>query len=766
MVQRQTLRSFLTLFLLCLCALASAQSALVELSASQARSFVLPANSFTTQFYFDLPAGVSRFRIELTGNDQGGNLDLYLRQGQQFVSTNSYGRNLSVEELAEYAQYWSISTESSEAILVTPSSPRPAVAGRYYISVLNAGAQSATATLRLVLDPPVAPTQIQVRFDLPCEPTNSRCQCDLAPWNDPTTSGFAAPGNAGLTLGQKRRNAMLAAAQAISNQLNSESTVVVRACWANLSTEGAVTLAQAGPDRVAINDPTFTFTAADGSVGRFTSNPFLPRYVWHAMAPAGRAIGAGGCQALGLSCTRQADLTITFNSLVDTPQVLGNHSFFYGTNSASSGQDIDFMSIALHEMTHGLGYLDLLSEEGEEFYSRDDAFSVHLLNAAAATPRSLARLSNAERKAAMTSDNLQWVGPEALQRSAGRVQPGERGLRMYAPADSFTQSSVAHLDLFRFEDELMSPQYSSARNLGIALGQLYDVGWSKAPRSAPPTATIYPGNWFDPTRSGHGFDIEAAGKFNGFDRLLVTSYTYDAQGLPEYFINVGQLVDGVFLSDTTVSSTGVSSSLGRYRFVNGASQLVPDFSGRLRIDFNQAKNSAACTTEGRGTVPEEAGSLSFVAGNDAVTWCLQSLIPKTQRPSVDFTGHWYDATDPGWGMGLANAVVDGKTVLLVIIYYPDAAGDFRWAYAQSNDFRSGQSIPIFQRNGYCRNCARVEPVDIPAGSLTITLDQVEGIVGQNNKVSFDVTFQGPAGGTLRRTNASLVRLAERPRPLQ
>ena len=117
-------------------------------------------------------------------------------------------------------------------------------------------------------------------------------------------------------------------------------------------------------------------------------------------------------------------------------------------------------------------------------------------------------------------------------------------------------------------------------------------------------------------------------------------------------------------------------------------------------------------------------------------------------------------------MGIANALVNGKIVLLVIIYYPDAQGTFRWAYAQSDDYQSGQEINVFQRNGYCRNCARIDPVDIPAGKLKITLNGVEGSTGQANRATFNVNFQGPGGGTFARTDVPLVRLVERPREIQ
>ena len=73
---------------------------------------------------------------------------------------------------------------------------------------------------------------------------------------------------------------------------------------------------------------------------------------------------------------------------------------------------------------------------------------------------------------------------------------------------------------------------------------------------------------------------------------------------------------------------------------------------------------------------------------------------------------------------------------------------------------------MFQRNAFCRTCAVVAPTDMLAGKLKITLGGVEGTAGQNNQVSFNVTFQGAAGGTFTRTNAKLVRLVERPREIQ
>jgi len=740
----------------------------VSLSDQQAKIFTLNGSSFTTAFFFDVPTGTTRFKVELAGNAASGDIDLFLRQGKNFLSKNSYDQTLSFDELAEYAQYWSISADAAESILVTSTSVRPPVAGRYFVSVFNGDSRISTATLKLTLNPPVTPTQIQVRFDLPCTAGDTDCKCDLTPWNDITNpAGFNAPGNAGVNLGQKRRNALLAAAQQLANQVSSEAPIVVQACWADLGAGNVTTLAQAGPESFAINDPTFTVKSGN-TIFPVRATPFLPRYTWMAVAPTGRALGAGSCKAQGGPCGSSPDLRITFNSLVDTPQALGETSFYYGVTSSLFAQDIDFGSVAIHEMTHGLGYLDLLSDDGKELRDRDDAYSRNLINAANPTPKSFARLNDAERLAAFTSNNVQWVGLETLIRSGAQIVPGERGIRMHAPTAFSGGSSIGHLDLNSFSTELMAPRYSKSKNLGIAAGQLADVGWSNAAKTAPPTAKFYAGNWFDPARSGHGFDIEPAGNLGGFERILVTSYTYDAQGLPEYYISLGEVVDGVFLADTNTLASGASTSLGRFLSVNGAALPDPAFNGRLRMDFNAAENSFACTENGRSVNSSEVASLSLVANNEAVTWCIQPVIDPSLRtaPALDFTGHWYDESNPGWGLGIQSAVVDNKSLILITIYYPDAAGNPRWAYAFSSDFRSGDEIDVFQRNAFCRTCAVVAPTDMLAGKLKITLGGVEGTAGQNNQVSFNVTFQGAAGGTFTRTNAKLVRLVERPREIQ
>jgi hypothetical protein len=743
----------------------SAQSTEVNISDQVARTFTLPSNGFTTAFVFDVPAGVTRLKVDLTGNATAGDVDLFLRKEQSFITRNSFNQNASFDDLAEFAQYASIGGTSAESILITPSSKFPVSAGRYYLAVFNGHNAASTSDIKVTFNPPVAATNFQVRFDLTCAASDTQCKCDPAAWNDPTTTGFPATGNTGRTLGEKRRNAMLAATQQLAQQLATEQPVVIRACFGDLGagTE-TVTLAQAGPSNVIINDPSLVFRTSGGELRTtFPTKALTQNNAWMSIASAARNAGTSGCRVQGGDCSNHFDLSITFNTLVDTPQALGARSYSYG-NSPNAG-DIDFVSVAVHEMVHGLGYVDLISDDGKELRGRDDAFSRQLLAGAMMPPRPVSLLNDSDRLAATISTNLQWIGAETLAASPVLAQPGDTGPRMHAPNPVQQGSSVSHLESGFYFQELMAPRYSSNRNLGIAGNQLKDIGWSNLARSAPPVTGVYAGNWYDRERSGHGFDIEPAGKLNGFDRALVTSYTFDEQGLPEYFLSVGPIVDGVFLAETSNSNT--FSSLGRYTYRVGAGASVDEsFAGRLRIDFNRANEGAACTESTRGAEPAGSGSLSLVARDQPINWCIRELIPRDQRPALDFTGHWYAPGDSGWGIGIASAQQGARTVVLAVLYYPDSAGNPRWAFAQANDFRNGQAIDIFQRNAFCRTCTPTTPNDIRAGSMTLNLNNVEGLANQGNTVSFSVTFQGGVGGTFSRTNAQLIRLVERPRELR
>ena len=77
------------------------------------------------------------------------------------------------------------------------------------------------------------------------------------------------------------------------------------------------------------------------------------------------------------------------------------------------------------------------------------------------------------------------------------------------------------------------------------------------------------GLWWDPTKSGHGFEI-----FNAVGELSIFWYTYDANGSPVWYTAQGSLADA-----------GTPYPLLRHKWANGA-KAGYDVVGTLRLTIN------------------------------------------------------------------------------------------------------------------------------------------------------------------------------------
>ena len=187
----------------------------------------------------------------------------------------------------------------------------------------------------------------------------------------------------------------------------------------------------------------------------------------------------------------QDDVSATFNSAIGTtcPFPLG---WYYGLDGHPPGNQLDFVTVVLHEMGHGLGFLTFVDlGTGAKLGGLDDTFMRHLEDHN--TGKFYPAMSNAERVAASTSTgNLHWVGPEVAAASgvltAGRV--GDH-VRMFAPLPQQGGSSVSHFDTELSPSEPMEPVYTAPRHtLGLTVPAFQDMGWrqmSPAISVAPPS---------------------------------------------------------------------------------------------------------------------------------------------------------------------------------------------------------------------------------------------------------------------------------------
>lgn len=587
-----------------------------------------------------------------------------------------------------------------------------------------------------------------------------------APWFD-STPASPVQGNNGTTVGQQRRNAFQHAVSRIQQELNGVADLRILACWRALGGDSErATLASAGPNFIVRDDGAMRYD--NNNPGNTVwSMPFLDsRYTWYSAAGAAQRAGTEFCRYASDHCG-QADIYIQFNSDIDGTTALGNRKFHYGYEMPVAG-GIDFVSTAMHEIGHGLGFLSLyqLDDEGNtpvgtKFHGYDDAFSDAVVAIRNNVPVPINTLPAAEVQAAMTSLlDLRWADPEAVTSPLNpwRERPFPGNLpALYAPQTLSPGSTLSHVsDLM--PSTLMHPLNAGAlRTIGLAAPMLAAVGWRATVNTdIPATPLPYGGQWFDPARSGHGLDMHRVAGSD--DNYVLVLYTFDDDGLPEWYTAAGRVIDGVFLPGNDRNG----NSLQRVFYTDIESipmerELDPSVRGQVRIDFSaDAAKAAACQdgTQRNGPV----ALMTFSLGeNHNMKWCLTQITPQGARPSVDFTGHRYGEGDVGWGLttlGYDNNEGDG---LFSILYFPDGHGRPRWAAAQVNDMQPGVPQPVYQIQGYCRTCPK--PDSNPSTQIgTITLRLAEP--NDDGNADFDVQFNGPAGGRFSRTDAVLKLLAD------
>ncbi len=297
-----------------------------------------------------------------------------------------------------------------------------------------------------------------------------------------TYSDASGEGFFDATLGAQRRSAFEAAASQWGQTLGGTVPISVSAKFEDLGGENAQGLA-----RLGFASPIFF----QGFAGAPQANTYY--------------VGALGNQFAGSDLfPSQPDITAEFNSRVDG-DVFGSTGFYYGTD-LNAGNNIDFYSVVLHELGHGLGFLDAMNSEGTYFFTNPSLPSIwdrHLSNGSSAGATLFPSLTPAQRKAAMTS-NLFFSGTNT------RAANNNLNANIYAPNPYQDGSSTAHLDETKYSrppdgtasniaEELMTPISSeNTHTIGpIILGIMRDLGWtlqSSTPSIGISDVTVTEGN--------------------------------------------------------------------------------------------------------------------------------------------------------------------------------------------------------------------------------------------------------------------------------
>ena len=179
------------------------------------------------------------------------------------------------------------------------------------------------------------------------------------------------------------------------------------------------------------------------------------------------------------------DIVATFNSDVDTGNLLTGSRWYYGLDGYA-GNDVDFISVVLHELIHGLGFITVVdpttgAKGADSTGAYDDDFMVYLEDYGK-TPADFPSMTDAQRQAAsIDTGNLVWSGSIVNTAAGSLLTKGllnNQLVEMYAPNPVEVGSTLSHFDTSLAPDQLMEPNYTGPNHdPGLALPALGEIGW-------------------------------------------------------------------------------------------------------------------------------------------------------------------------------------------------------------------------------------------------------------------------------------------------
>ncbi len=199
-------------------------------------------------------------------------------------------------------------------------------------------------------------------------------------FNDPAPA-TPVGGNTGTTVGEQRLLAFERAAEIWEDVLDSPIEIRVRASFDSLP--------------CSANDGALGGAFPESALTDFPNAPV--RGVWYPVALANRLSGEDLEPG-------NDDINVRFNSGIGQTGCLENSGWYYGLDGAH-GNSFDLVTVLLHELGHGLGFLTLVDEStGEEFLNTPDVFESMILD---------------------TETNKHWTDMTSNERAASAVNTGQ-----------------------------------------------------------------------------------------------------------------------------------------------------------------------------------------------------------------------------------------------------------------------------------------------------------------------------------------------------
>ena len=190
------------------------------------------------------------------------------------------------------------------------------------------------------------------------------------------------------------------------------------------------------------------------------------RDIWYPVALAEKMAGTD------LNSTEDPDLVANFNS---------GANWYLGTDGSPEAAQYDLVSVVLHEIGHGLGFIDSYGySEGIGSYGIQEFAFIFDLGIQSGAGNDLIELQNSSTAlgTALTSNSVYFNSPTAITNSGSKP-------RLYAPTTWSNGSSIAHLNESTYPagnaNSLMTPQIGANEVMHDpgpnTLNMFGDMGW-------------------------------------------------------------------------------------------------------------------------------------------------------------------------------------------------------------------------------------------------------------------------------------------------
>lgn len=277
--------------------------------------------------------------------------------------------------------------------------------------------------------------------------------------------------NTGRTLGQQRLIAFQFAADIWGTTIDSNVAIKIQASFDPLScTANSGVLGSAGPTQIVSDFPGAEFANT-----------------WYAVALGNKEAGLD--LVPGLPGTNADDIGARFNSSLgavkpDGTPCLTGLNWYYGLDD-KHGNNIDLVTVLLHEFAHGLGFLSVVNEaNGSEIHGLTDIFSRHILDNT--TGLTWDQMTNAQRKAsALSSRNVVWNGTNVFGAVPSVLSLGTPLLKVNSPSNIAGNRDVGTAS---FGAPVSSPGVTG--DVAAALDPADATGPSTTDACSPVTSTV------------------------------------------------------------------------------------------------------------------------------------------------------------------------------------------------------------------------------------------------------------------------------------